>query len=230
MGKKQYYIIITLLLVNYAVILLYPLFFSRIFRLLLTVLFFLFYLKVKSKSNRFLLFSFLFFLISDAFLFFYETPILGLVASLMRVIGYMFILNHFRKLFEHKKSDNIAVGVFIVLGAINIYGLYLVTSYIYKSSNFTQLQEYSVYLHGLVLILACFYAGNNNYTKTTKITWFGAFFIFALALADLCAVIGYYFDFSLFQYLDRTAYVFGMVFLINYAIAIGYNDLDPQKD
>ncbi len=217
MGKKQFYLLAAILLVNYCIIFMYPLFYSRIIRIIITLICFGFYLNIRNKANRFVLYIFLFFLLADVFLFFYETPLYELLTSLSRVVGYLLVLNHFKKLYDHKASDKIAVAVFVILGLINLFGLYLVTNYVYNTSSFTVIKEYNVYVHGLVLIAACFYAGNNNFNQTTGKSLFGAFFIFALAFADLCALVGYYFDFSLFQYIDRTFYVFGLIFLIKYA-------------
>ncbi|WP_397362138.1 hypothetical protein [Olleya sp. R77988] len=88
----------------------------------------------------------------------------------------------------------------------------------YKPSQFLIVQEYTIYIHGLVVILACFFAGSNNFINIKKETLNGALFIFGFAFADLSSVTAYYLKVFPFYIVDRTFYVFALLFMVKYAI------------
>lgn len=105
MSKKIQLLVITLLLaLNYYAILNHSIFYNRVFRLMSLLTFFVLYLKIRSKKNGFLLYVFLFFMLSDILLFFYEKPIFSILTSVSRICGYLLILNHFRKQLDLKKN------------------------------------------------------------------------------------------------------------------------------
>ncbi|MGB6267461.1 MAG: hypothetical protein WBF67_00495 [Olleya sp.] len=133
-----------------------------------------------------------------------------------RAFAYFILANHFRKEFDYKNCDKVPFFIFLFLGLLNLFGVYILNGHKKKLVEYLIYQESAIYFLGLAIISACFFAGNNNYSRTDKASLFGAYFMFAFIIADLCSAVAYYFNLEWFHFLDRGLYIYALFLMVRY--------------
>ena len=79
-------------------------------------------------------------------------------------------------------------------------------------------QLFILYLYGVVLILACVFAGHYYFTSYTTNAMYYMYYVFGFALSDFFTVLAYYFDINLLFIPGILFYLFAFFFMVRYAI------------
>ncbi len=209
-----------LLLINVYVISSYDLMESRIMRLLSTFVFFLLFIFYKGYKEIWVFTTFLCFLISNFIMLFYEIPFCNKLTSILAICGYSSLIYHiYSKINKSITSTNLFIFyAFMVL--LNFYGLYQIMTNIDTKLD-DSVQKLIMYLYGSTIIIACVLA--TNYKRGIKKSMYFLFFIFAFSFSDFCAVLGYYYHYSVLYYSSRAAYLFALFFMIHYILTVPDN-------
>lgn len=113
-----------LLIVNFFIISEYGLLVERIARIASSSILFLFYLVSASKKEKFFITGFIFLIISDAFLYNYESPPIKKLVFLLMIFAYSAFLLHIRPYIQNLKTDLGQKLIFVVALSINVVLLY----------------------------------------------------------------------------------------------------------
>ncbi|WP_452228948.1 MULTISPECIES: hypothetical protein [unclassified Lacinutrix] len=217
--EKKALLIISLLLlvINIYVISEYTFSENRILRFISVFVYFLLFLYFKGYKNKAILFIFVSFLISAFFMLFYDDRIYNKLTSLFSIAGYLVLLISGLKRLQLKKVNKFLIAFFVVIIFLNFFFLdQLLTFITYKLHD--GLQQIILYFYGIVLILACVFAGNYNFTANTTKAMYYMSFVFGFALSDFFMVLAYYFNINLLFIPGISFYLFALFFMVRYAI------------
>ena len=218
LNTKSGLLVIVLLLalvINIYIINFYTLFESRLSRLLTVLVFFIIFLYYKGYKEIWVLMALSCFLISNFFMMDYEHPICNKLTSLISISGYWFLIYHVIKKVEIGKFNYRLIIIYMLLIIINFYGWYLIFDSIYYLLD-DDFQKLIIFAYGTTIITTCVVAANYNYKYGLGRSIYFAFFVFAFAISDFCAVLAYYFKFDMLYNLDRPIYLFALCFIVLY--------------
>lgn len=218
MNKKIILSIVSVLLIaiNLFVIHSYEVSESRIARLAATSILFLFFLALKGFKNKTVLIAFVFFLISDIFIQRYEEPLYNKFTFITTIAGYVLLALHILPKLSFTKTNKFLIFIFAIVVLINTYMLYeLIHMVEFKLIDKTQ--EFLFYIYGIAMITMGLFGGNYNFRYNSSQSTFCMFFVFSLILSDICAVMAYYLNVTVFYYPDRFFYIVGLALMTAYA-------------
>lgn len=115
---------IILLLVNFFVISEYGLLEERIARIASSSVLFIVYLMSSPKKEKFFIIGFILLIISDIFLYNYESPPIKKLVFLLMIFAYVAFLLHIRPYIQNLKTNLIQKLIFVVAISINTVLLY----------------------------------------------------------------------------------------------------------
>jgi hypothetical protein len=199
---------------------------SRILRLTTATSFFIFFLLNKGYKYYRLLFVFICFIISDAFMLFYENIILNKLTSLVTIIGYLTLISIIIKKVQIKNLNKYIISFFIVLILFNLFKLHSIINTI-SHVLLDFVQESLLYIYGISLISICALSVNYNFKENTKKSTYFMLTAFSITLSDLCAFIGYYHKIYSIYYADRIFYILSFYFLVRYTLQLSQKEDKP---
>src|SRR5690606_35145938 len=218
MNKKLILTIVTVLLiiVNLFVIHNYDIAESRIIRLASIIILFAFFLIFKGYKNKTILAAFIFFLISDICIQNYEDSLYNKLKFVATILCYSLIAISILPKLSFKKTNKFLITIFAIVVLINTYMLYELI-HIVEFKLIDKTQEFLFYIYGMAMITMGLFGGHYNFRFNSSQSTFCMFFVFSLILSDICAVMAYYLNVTVFYYPDRFFYILGLALMTAYA-------------
>ena len=203
-----------LLIVNFYVIFAYDLEFSRWARLSSTFIFLLMLLRQNTYSKR-MLGVFIFLLISDLGLFYYEEPLANSGTFLMRITAYLLLVFVVVPELKKLKTNLFQKLLFVTVFVLNLVMLYMLVgmvpaAYVYPGLNVL------FYIYGISMITMVIAAISYSNRYSDKTSFFFTAGTLCLVFSDITSFIAYYLEFEEFYYPDRFFYILGIAGLVKF--------------
>jgi len=217
MLSKFYLLVITLiiLVINSYVIYAYDLEASRWARIISTTAFLLILLQYKTYTNR-LLFAFLFLLISDVGLFFYENPMVNAGTFLMRISAYSLLVLVVVPELKKLKTNLFQKLTFLVVFTLNLAMLYMLVGMVPAGHVYPGL-NILFYAYGISMIMMVIAAISYSNRYSDKTSFYFTAATLCLVFSDITSFIAYYLEFHEFYFPDRFFYILGIAGLVKFA-------------
>lgn len=206
-----------LTIINAAIVVCFDLQTTRIARIITTVLFFLWFLKLNLPKNNFFVSVFVILVLSDLGILFYENKWFCYLRFISFMALYMLLSYH---VIGNLKVGKIKPFTFFVIGVLLISCIFLIYSlndiidfetygHIFEVIYYT----YCVIAFGLVL-LSILHSINSSSNKSDVFTGV----VVAFVISDVLLILGYYQDFFLALQIERVFQIFGIALLLYYSV------------
>lgn len=208
-------ILLVLILVNSFVIYEYDQEYSRWARLITTSILFIILLWRNSMSKT-LVGAFVFLLISDLLLFFYENPIANSATFLLRIAGYLTFVLAVAPELRNLQTSTFQKLLFLVVVSLNIGMLYTLVDMVPAKFNYPHLNTL-FYIYGTAMITLVIAAISYSNRYSDHISFFFTAGALGLVFSDITSFIAYYLEFSEFYFPDRIFYILGIGAIVKFA-------------
>ncbi len=203
-----------LLLINFYVIYAYGLEISRWARLISTFVLLLMLLWQNTYSRR-MLGVFIFLLISDLGLFYYEEPLANSGTFLMRISAYLLLVFVVVPELKKLQTNLFQKLIFVTVFVLNLAMLYMLVGmvpagHIYPGLN---ILFYTYGISMITMVIAAI-SYSNRYSDRTSFFFTAA--TLCLVFSDITSFIAYYLEFEEFYYPDRFFYILGIAGLVKF--------------
>ena len=203
-----------LLLINFYVIYAYGLEISRWARLISTFVLLLMLLWQNTYSRR-MLGVFIFLLISDLGLFYYEEPLANSGTFLMRISAYLLLVFVVVPELKKLQTNLFQKLIFVTVFVLNLAMLYMLVGmvpagHIYPGLNIL------FYTYGISMITMVIAAISYSNRYSDRISFFFTAATLCLVFSDITSFIAYYLEFEEFYYPDRFFYILGIAGLVKF--------------
>ncbi|SDS05012.1 lysoplasmalogenase family protein [Gramella sp. MAR_2010_147] len=216
MLSKSYLSAITaiLLIVNFYIIYTYGLEYSRWARLASTSIFLILLISKNSYSKR-MLAAFLFLILSDIGLFFYEMPVANATTFLMRITAYLLLVFVVVPELKKLKTNIFQKLLFLVVFILNLGMLYLLVDMVPAGYVYPYL-DMLFYAYGITMITMVIAAISYSNRYSDKTSFFFTAATLCLVFSDITSFIAYYLEFNEFYFPDRFFYILGIAGLVKF--------------
>ena len=188
---------------------------TRWARLISTFIFFLILLWQNSLDKRMII-AFIFLLISDSLLFYYEYPSGNAAAFLSRISAYVLFVMVIAPELKQLKTNLFQKFIFLAVLGLNLAMLVMLVDMVPERFKypFLDILFYAYGMSMIIMVIASI-SYSNRYSNQTSFFFTAA--TLCLVFSDITSFIAYYLEFSEFYFPDRVFYIMGIAGLVKFS-------------
>lgn len=188
---------------------------TRWARLISTFIFFLILLWQNSSDKRMII-AFIFLLISDSLLFYYEYPSGNAAAFLSRISAYVLFVMVIAPELKQLKTNLFQKFLFLAVLGLNLAMLVMLVDMVPERFKypFLDILFYAYGMSMIIMVIASI-SYSNRYSNQTSFFFTAA--TLCLVFSDITSFIAYYLEFSEFYFPDRVFYIMGIAGLVKFS-------------